>query len=230
MTDKPKSKNVFRTKVVRVKKAKGMTSSSHRWMARHLNDPYVQEAQKKGYRSRAAFKILEIDQKYKLLKQGQVVVELGAAPGGWSQVVSQKIKVGQGDAKLIGIDLLPVEPIPGATFLIGDFLEKECQQQVLDLAGREVDLVLSDMAASTTGHKSTDHMRTMNLAEASFLFAKETLKIGGSMVAKVFQGGTDKALLDQLKIYFTHIKHYKPPASRQESPEMYVVCTGFRKP
>lgn len=228
MTDKVTT--TFRTKSIRLKKARGMTNSSQRWMSRHLNDPYVQEAQKKGYRSRAAFKIMEIDDKYKLLKSGQVIVELGAAPGGWSQVVARKIKAGQGNARLIGIDLLPVEPIEGAVFLVGDFLEKECQEEVLNLAGGSVDLVLSDMAAGTTGHKSTDHIRTMNLAEAAFLFAKETLKPGGAFVAKVFQGGTDKELLDQLKIYFAQIKHFKPPASRQESPEMYVVCMGFRRP
>jgi 23S rRNA (uridine2552-2'-O)-methyltransferase len=214
---------------VRVKTAKNRTASSARWLSRQLNDPYVQQAQKEGYRSRAAFKILEMDQRFRLLKPGQKVVELGAAPGGWSQVVLEKIKAGTPrGGVLIAIDLLPFKPLEHLVFIQGDFLDPQVQQQVLDTSGVGVDLVLSDMAASTTGHRSTDHLRTMNLADAAFAFAKATLKEGGAFVTKVFQGGAHKELLDQLHAHFKIVKHVKPPASRQESPEMYVVCLGFR--
>jgi 23S rRNA (uridine2552-2'-O)-methyltransferase len=219
----------FRAKTVTLKKARGRKTSSQRWLMRHLNDPYVQQAQIQGYRSRAAFKILEIDAKYKLFKPGQIVTDLGAAPGGWSQVVAKVIKADVNPDHLFAIDLLPVEPLPGMAFIQGDFLDRATQQHMLSLTGNKVDVVISDMAAQTTGHASTDHIRTKALAESAFSFAQQVLKEGGSFITKVFAGGTHQELLVQLKKAFATVKHFKPPASRKESPEVYVVCQGFRR-
>lgn len=219
----------FRAKKVSLKKARGRKNSSQRWLQRHFNDPYVQQAQQKGYRSRAAFKLLEIDAKYKLFKPGQVVVDLGAAPGGWSQIVVQAIKANAQAPTLFAIDLLPVEPLAGMTYVQGDFLDREIQNQMKSLTHHAVDIVLSDMAAQTTGHASTDHIRTRALAEAGFSFAREVLKEGGAFITKVFAGGTHQELLVQLKQSFKSVKHFKPPASRKESSEVYVICQGFHR-
>jgi 23S rRNA (uridine2552-2'-O)-methyltransferase len=219
----------IRVKKVQLKNARGRKTSSQRWLRRHFNDPYVQQAQRQGYRSRAAFKILEIDTKFKLFKPGHVVVDLGAAPGGWSQIAAKAITANTQSNSLFAIDLLPVEPIPGMNYIQGDFLDLANQKKLVSLTGNQVDVVLSDMAAQTTGHASTDHTRTRALAEAAFSFAQNVLKEGGTFVTKVFAGGTHQELLIQLKQDFKSVKHYKPPASRKESPEVYVVCQGFQR-
>jgi 23S rRNA (uridine2552-2'-O)-methyltransferase len=220
----------YRAKSVRLKTARGRTNSSQRWLQRQLNDPYVQQAQAMGYRSRAAFKLLQIQEKFKLFKRGQRIADLGAAPGGWSQVIIELIKNQKNESNvcLFGIDLLEIKTMPGACFVIGDFLDPQVQS---DFASKIVDLVdgvVSDMAASTTGHSNTDHIRTVVLAAEAFDVGKKFLKKGGFFVAKVFQGGADKDLLDNLKANFSEVKHFKPPASRKESPEMYVIAKGFK--
>lgn len=208
----------------RVKTAKGRTASQVRWLERQLNDPYVKQAKADGYRSRAAYKLIELDEKFGLIRGSRRVVDLGIAPGGWSQVV-RKIAP---KAEIVGIDLLEVEPIEGVTILQMDFMDDAAPAALEDALGGSPDLVLSDMAANTVGHKQTDHLRTMGLVEAGAWFAVETLEKGGAFVAKGFAGGTDAELLKLLKQNFKTVKHAKPPASRKGSSEWYVVAQGFK--
>lgn len=208
----------------RVKTAKGRTASSNRWLARQLNDPYVQQAKAEGYRSRAAYKLIELDEKFNLLKGVQRVVDLGIAPGGWSQVVRKQAS----RAAIVGIDLLPTDPIEGVTIFQMDFMADEAPAALEAALDGAPDLVLSDMAANTVGHKQTDHLRTMGLVETAVDFAIQTLAPGGAFVAKVFAGGTDPELLTVLKQNFTTVKHAKPPASRKGSSEWYVIAQGFK--
>ena len=208
---------------VRVRSASGRTPASRRWLERQLNDPYVAAAQAQGWRSRAAFKLIELDDKYHLLRPGIRVVDLGAAPGGWSQVAVQR-----GASEVVGLDLLPMNPVAGARFLQGDFNDADMPERLTGLLGGPVDLVLSDIAPNTTGHTATDHMRIVALAELAFDFAVRTLAPGGAFVAKVFQGGSERQLLAPMKLAFATVRHAKPPASRKDSSELYVVATGFR--
>jgi 23S rRNA (uridine2552-2'-O)-methyltransferase len=212
----------------KVKTARKRTASSQRWLERQLNDPYVARAKRAGYRSRAAYKLIELDDKYRLLKPGQRVVDLGAAPGGWAQVAAERVRAGDGGGRVVGIDILPVEPLPGAEFVAMDFLAHEAPQRLMDLIGGPADVVLSDMAANATGQRKTDHLRIMGLAEAAAEFARAVLAPGGTFVAKVLQGGTEGALLADLKRDFASVRHVKPPASRPDSAELYVLATGFR--
>lgn len=209
---------------VRVKTAKNRSAQSTRWLQRQLNDPYVRQAKAEGWRSRAAFKLIELDEKFGLLKGARTVVDLGVAPGGWAQVVRKRVP----QAKVVGIDLLPVDPIEGVTLLQMDFMGDAAEAALAEALGDAPDLVLSDMAANTVGHAQTDHLRTMALVEAAVWFAVEHLKPGGAFVAKVFAGGTDKELLVLLKRNFTVVKHAKPPASRKGSSEWYVIAQGFK--
>ncbi|MBF9234048.1 RlmE family RNA methyltransferase [Microvirga alba] len=209
----------------RVKTAHKRTLSSQKWLERQLNDPYVARAKREGYRSRAAFKLLEIDEKFHLLKSGQRVVDLGAAPGGWSQIAAKKVGA---KGKVVGIDLLPIDPLPGVEFIELDFLDESAPGKLIAMLGGPADIVMSDMAANTTGHKKTDHLRIMGLAEAAIYFAREILAPGGAFVAKVFQGGTESQLLADLKRDFALVRHVKPSASRSDSAELYVLATGFR--
>ncbi|MDA8231589.1 MAG: RlmE family RNA methyltransferase [Magnetospirillum sp.] len=213
----------------RVKTAKKRTPSSARWLQRQLNDPYVHEARRLGYRSRAAFKLKELDDRFHLLKPGQRIVDLGAAPGGWTQVAVERTRPGgpKGGA-VVGMDILEWDPVPGATALVGDFLADDSPQRLIDALGGPADVVLSDMAAPTTGHPSTDHLRIVALVEVAIDFALRVLAPGGTFVAKVFQGGTERTLLEALKRNFATVRHAKPPASRAESAETYVIATGFR--
>lgn len=209
----------------RLRTAKGRTTASQKWLERQLNDPYVRAAKAAGWRSRAAFKILELDEKYKLFRPTQRVVDLGAAPGGWTQVAVQRV----GDSgKVVGLDLLPMDEIPGATLLQGDFQDEAVEQAVLEALDGPADLVLSDMAPNTTGHNATDHLRILGLIELALDFAGKVLTPGGAFVAKAFQGGTERELLNRMKRDFASVKHAKPPASRKGSAEMYVVAQGFR--
>ena len=210
----------------RVRTAKGRRASSVRWLERQLNDPWVAEARARGYRSRAAFKLLQIDEKVDLLKPGQRVIDLGAAPGGWSQIAAAK--VGE-QGKVVGIDLLPVDPIAGVDLLQLDFLDDSAPPLLLERLGGPADVVLSDMAPQSSGHASTDHLRIMGLAEAALDFAEEVLAPGGAFVAKVWQGGTERELLERLKKRFAKVRHIKPASSRAESAELFVVATGFRE-
>jgi 23S rRNA (uridine2552-2'-O)-methyltransferase len=214
--------------VVRVKTAKKRSASSAAWLARQLNDPYVAEAKRLGYRSRAAFKLIELDERFHLLKRGARIVDLGAAPGGWTQIAAQKLGVEEGKGKLVAADILPMEAVSGAIVLQQDFLDEKAPAEIIAALGGQADLVLSDMAAPATGHAQTDHLRIVALAEAAYEFAKEVLAPGGTFVAKVFQGGTEGDLLAVLKRDFTTLRHAKPPASRAESAEVYVVAQGFR--
>ncbi|WP_422367507.1 RlmE family RNA methyltransferase [Pelagibius sp.] len=211
---------------VRVKTAKRRSASSARWLERQLNDPYVAEARKRGYRSRAAFKLAQLDDRLHFLKTGARVVDLGCAPGGWVQVVAERC--GRA-ARIVGIDLLEVEPVTGADLLIGDFLDDDAPDRLKTALGGPADVVLSDMAASSTGHAKTDHLKVMALVEAAHLFAQEVLAPGGAFVAKVLQGGTERELLAALKRDFAKVHHVKPAASRADSSEMYLVATGFRR-
>ena len=213
----------------KVKTAKGRKISSTRWLERQLNDPYVAQAQKEGYRSRAAYKLIEIDDKYKLLKPGQCVVDLGCAPGGWTQVAVKRTKSDRNSgAYVIGIDIQDVDMIAGAEILKMDFMDDAAPDEICNLASRSPDLVLSDMAAAVTGHKNTDHLRTIALAEAAAYFAIENLAPDGAFCAKVFQGGTEEDLLSELKKNFMRVIHVKPKASRKESSELYVIALGFK--
>jgi 23S rRNA (uridine2552-2'-O)-methyltransferase len=214
---------------VRLKTAKQRTASSQRWLERQLNDPYVAAARREGYRSRAAYKLIEIDAKHRLLRPGRRVVDLGAAPGGWSQVAARRVRSLEGRGQVVAIDLLPMEPLPGVVFLQGDFMDEAVPGRLQALL-REgtADLVLSDMAAQGTGHSRTDHLRIMALAEAAAEFAIEVLAPGGAFVCKTFQGGSERALLARLKDAFASVRHIKPPASRAESAELYVSATQFR--
>ncbi|MBJ6127615.1 SAM-dependent methyltransferase [Microvirga splendida] len=209
----------------RVKTANKRSLSSQKWLERQLNDPYVARAKREGYRSRAAYKLLEIDEKYRILKPGQRVVDLGAAPGGWSQIAA---KVVGAKGKVVGIDLLPIDPMPGVEFIELDFLDESAPGRLIEMLGGPADVVMSDMAANTTGHKKTDHLRIIGLAEAAIYFAREILAPGGAFIAKVFQGGTENQLLADLKRDFAVVRHVKPAASRADSAELYVMATGFR--
>jgi len=218
-----------RDKTIKVKSAKGRKNSSTRWLQRQLNDPYVQEANKRGFRSRAAFKLIELDDRFTFLKPGMKVVDLGCAPGGWTQVAAERIEAEKNpNGHVIGIDLQEVEDIPGATILQGDFMEDEAPDRLKEVLGGSADIVLSDMAAAASGHTQTDHMRIIGLVEIAILFAEEVLKPGGWFVAKVLQGGAEGELLQTMKRNFKSVRHAKPPASRKDSAEMYVVASGFR--
>lgn len=214
---------------VRVKKASRMTASSRAWIERQLNDPYVAAAKREGWRSRAAFKLVEIDDKAHFLKPGGRVVDLGAAPGGWSQVAAQRTKAAEGRGQVVAIDYLQFDPIPGVAILQLDFMDEGSPDRLKALLKNGgADVVLSDMAAPTTGHTRTDHLRIMGLAEAALQFATEVLSPGGTFLCKVFQGGSEGELLKSLKANFAKVQHIKPPASRAESAELYVLATGFR--
>ena len=205
----------------------GRTQASRRWLERQLNDPYVARARREGLRSRAAFKLMEIDDKAKLLKPGAKVVDLGAAPGGWSQVAAKRVRAASG-GRVVAIDLLAMDPLPGVDFLQLDFLDPDAPERLKALLGGPADVVLTDMAANATGHRATDHLKIMGLAEAAAEFAREVLKPGGAFLAKVLQGGTEVELLASLKRDFASVKHVKPAASRSDSAELYVLATGFR--
>ena len=215
---------------VRVRKRSSRSASSTRWLSRQLNDPYVAEAQRLGYRSRAAFKLVELDARFGLLKPGQRVIDLGAAPGGWTQVVvaATKAGAGRGAGRVVALDLLEMAPLVGAEVLRADFLDPAAPAAITAALGGAADLVLSDMAAPATGHAKTDHLRIVGLAEAALAFAETVLAPGGALVVKVFQGGAEGALLLRLRQVFAAVRHAKPPASRAESAETYVVATGFR--
>ena len=214
---------------IKLKKSRGRTTSSRQWLERQLNDPYVAAAKRDGYRSRAAYKLEEIADKYRLLKPGDVVVDLGAAPGGWSQIAAKRVRSAEGRGAVVALDILPFDAIPGVIILQQDFSEAGADEKLLAaLAGRRPNAVLSDMAAPTTGHRQTDHLRIMGLAEEAVAFVIQVLAPGGAFLAKVFQGGSEKSLLDILKRSFATVRHVKPKASRAESPELYVLATGFR--
>lgn len=219
-TGKPKGGDGQRQMTTRVKNKK-LDESSRNWVKRHLNDPYVARARADGYRARAAYKLLELDEQFHFLKRGMKVIDLGAAPGGWAQVAVQR-----GAGKVVGVDLLPIDPLTGATFFQLDLLDPGTPPILMDALGGAPDLVLSDMAANTTGHARTDQIRTGALAEAAADFALQHLAPGGTFVTKAFQGGLDGELLTRLKQGFATVKHAKPPASRAESSEVYVVAMG----
>jgi len=215
-----------RQMVVKVKTAKQRSTSSTLWLQRQLNDPYVSEARRLGYRSRAAFKLAQLDEKFHILAKGKRVVDLGCAPGGWCQVAVERVGP---TGKVVGIDYLEMPPVEGATHIMLDFLDETAPDRLKQLLDGPADVVLSDMAAPTTGHHATDHIRVMALAETAYEFATEVLTNGGSFIAKVFQGGTEKTLLDRLKRDFDKVGHAKPSASRADSSEVYVVAMGYRK-
>ena len=212
-----------RGKAVTLKTARGRTTASQHWLVRQLNDPYVQAAKQQGWRSRAAFKLIELDDRFKLIRPGTRIIDLGAAPGGWAQVA-----VKRGARAVAGVDLLTMDPVHGATVLQGDFMDPDMPERLTRLLDGRPDLVLSDMAPNTTGHNATDHLRIMALADLALAFAIDTLAEGGGFVAKVFQGGSERQMLERLKRHFAQVRHAKPPASRKESSELYVVATGFR--
>lgn len=213
---------------VRPKTAKGRKISSTLWLQRQLNDPYVAAAKQHGYRSRAAFKLIEIDDKLHLLKKGQRVVDLGAAPGGWSQVAAQRIKAGAGGGQLVALDIAETAAIPDVTILQADFLADDAPARVRAVLGGPVDVVMSDMAAAATGHPDIDHLRILNLVEVALGFAVEVLAPGGSFLAKVLQGGGENALVAELRKHFTTVRRIKPPSSRADSAEFFLVGTGFK--
>jgi 23S rRNA (uridine2552-2'-O)-methyltransferase len=208
----------------RLRTAKKRTKSSQAWLERQLNDPYVRAAKTEGYRSRAAYKLKEMDDKHRFLKRGESAVDLGAAPGGWTQVLAERL----GEGRVVGVDLQDMEPIDGATLLKLDFMASRAPDEIRRALAGPVDAVLSDMASPATGHRETDHLRVMALCEAALEFAIEVLKPGGAFLCKVLRGGTERALLETLKKRFTKVVHVKPPASRADSAEMYVLATGFR--
>jgi 23S rRNA (uridine2552-2'-O)-methyltransferase len=210
-----------------LKDEKRRTLSSRIWLERQISDPYVLRAKREGLRSRAAYKLAEIDDKYKVLKSGARVVDLGAAPGGWSETAAKRIGV---KGRVIALDILDMTPIPGVEFLKLDFLDEAAPERLKAMLGGKADVVLSDMAANATGHRQTDHLRIMALAEVAAQFAREVLDKGGTFVCKVLQGGTEAALLAELKRDFTSVKHVKPPASRTDSAELYLLARGFRGP
>lgn len=214
---------------VRVKTGKGRTVSQKIWLERQLNDPYVREAKRLGYRSRAAFKLIEIDDKYRFLKSGGRVLDLGAAPGGWSQVAAKRVKPEEGRGRIIAIDMHGMEPIAGVTIFKKDFYDADAPQLLIDaLGGEKADAVLSDLAAHATGHRQTDHINIMALAEAGYEFARQVLKPGGTYLAKVLRGGTEGEMLKLLKKDFAEVRHVKPKASRDDSAELFVLAMGFR--
>ncbi len=208
-----------------VRSARGRKTSSTRWLQRQLNDPYVAEAKRRGFRSRAAFKLLQLDERFRLLRPGLQVVDLGCAPGGWTQVAAAAVRPG---GSVVGLDLLPCEPVDGATLLDLDFLDPGAPDRLAGILRGPADLVLSDMAAPATGHAGTDHLRIMALAEAAHDFARTVLSPGGGFVCKLFQGGAERGLLDAVKRDFRTVRHAKPEASRSDSAETYLVATGFR--
>lgn len=212
----------------KLKPSRNRTSSSRQWLLRQINDPYVSRAKSEGYRSRAAYKLAEIDDKARFLKRGARVVDLGAAPGGWSQIAAERIGAKQGKGKIVAIDLLDVEAIPGVEFMQLDFLDESAPEKLKTMLGGPADVVLSDMAGNTTGHRQTDHLKIIALVELAAEFAREVLSPGGTFLAKVIQGGTEHSLLAALKRDFSSVKHIKPPASRADSAELYVLATGFR--
>ncbi len=217
---------------VRVRSGKGRTLAQKRWLERQLNDPYVARAKREGFRSRAAYKLIEIDDKHKFLKPGARVIDLGAAPGGWSQVAAARVKAGAGGkegGRVVAIDVLEMDAIPNVAFVQMDFLDPGAPEKLQALLGGPADVVLSDMAANATGHRKTDQLRIIGLVEEAAAFARAALKPGGAFLAKVLQGGTDAALLAALKRDFASVKHVKPAASRADSAELYVLATGFRK-
>ena len=214
---------------VRVRTAKGRKIASTRWLQRQLNDPYVEEAKRRGYRNRAAFKLAETDDKHHLIRPGMTVVDLGAAPGGWSQIAAQRVQLMAGKGRVIAVDVAEMEPIAGVTQLALDMTDPEAADRIREaLGGHKADLVLSDMHASATGHKSTDHLRIMGLVEAALDLGEDILVPGGAFLCKVLQGGASKELVARLNRAFAKVRHVKPKASRAESAEMYVLATGFR--
>ena len=218
-----KAAQVNRLQSVALRTSRGRTTAQQRWLSRQLNDPYVLAARKQGWRSRAAFKLIELDDRFSLIRPGMRVVDLGAAPGGWAQVA-----VRRGAGEVVGVDLLPVEPVAGARIIQGDFNDPGLPDRLRAMLGGPADLVLSDMAPNTTGHAMTDHLRIIALAELALDFAVQVLAEGGGFVAKVFQGGSEKQMLTPMKQAFASVRHAKPPASRRESSELYVVATGFK--
>ncbi len=214
---------------VKVRKGRGRTTSSRRWLERQLNDPYVEEAKRRGYKSRSAFKLIGIDEEFGFLKPGCAVVDLGAAPGGWSQVAAERVKAAEGLGRVVAIDLHGMEPIPGVTVLKQDFYDDDAPGKIIAaLGGVAADAVISDMAAHATGHKQTDHLKIMALCEVALEFARQVLTPGGTFVCKVLRGGTETQLLAEMKRNFATVKHFKPQASREDSAELFVVATGFR--
>lgn len=219
----------MRAKSVRIKTAKGRKTSSTRWLERQLNDPYVQAAQAQGLRSRAIFKIRELNDKFHFLQHGQWVVDLGAAPGGWTTEAVAITGAAKGKGKVLAVDLQAMEDIPGAIFMQQDFLEEGAEERIINAIGGKVDGVISDMAPFTTGHAATDHIRIVALVEAAYIFACKVLKPGGYFVAKVFQGGTERELYQHMQQNFQKVHHAKPPSSRKSSPEVFVVAMGFKQ-
>ena len=217
-----------RTAAVRVKTARKRSLSSTLWLERQLNDPYVAEAGRLGYRSRAAFKLLQLDERFHLLRPGVRLVDLGAAPGGWTQVAVERIRPGESGGRVVGLDILEMAPLPGADLMQADFLDDAAPERLRLLLGGPAEVVLSDMAAPTTGHAATDHLRITALAEVAYEFAFEVLSADGAFVCKLFQGGAERELLQRLKRDFAQVRHAKPPASRADSSETYLVATGFR--
>ena len=214
---------------VKLRTAKGRKVGSTRWLQRQLNDPYVEEAKRRGYRSRAAFKLTEIDDRYRFLKPGMVVLDLGAAPGGWSQIAAERVGSAEGKGQVLAVDLSPIEPLPGIEVLTQDVSANDAPAAIrAALKGGHADVVLSDMAAPATGHRSTDHLRVVALVESALDLADDVLKPGGTFLAKVFQGGAGGELVARLKRSFAKVHHVKPKASRKELPEVYVLATGFR--
>ena len=212
----------------KIKKDKKRKSSSTRWIGRQLNDPYVLETQKRGYKSRAAFKLLQIDEKYKFLAPGLTVVDLGCAPGGWLQIASQKVSSIVGKEKVVGVDLLPTEDIPGSISIIGDISDRIIGEKLIQIIGAKPNIIMSDMAANTTGHRQTDHIRTTYLLETALYFAIENLKKNGVFLAKCFKGGAEIEALSLMRKHFSKVNHIKPDASRKESVEGYVIAIGFK--
>lgn len=227
MTSTP-GKSGDRNLKIRVKSARGRSLSSKLWLERQLNDPYVARAKRDGLRSRAAYKLSEIDDKHKLLRPGMKVVDLGGAPGGWSQIAAQRVGAGKGKGRVVAIDLLEIEPIAGVDILLMDFLAPEAPDRLKEALAGPADVVFSDMASNATGHRKTDQIRIMALVETAAAFAAEVLKPGGVFLAKVLQGGTEASLLATLKRDFATVKHIKPAASRSDSSELYLLAIGFR--
>ena len=226
--DKNQKNVIGRDKTVRVKTARGRRLSSTRWLQRQLNDPYVAAAKEYGYRSRAAFKIIEIDDKFKIFKKGQTVIDLGAAPGGWSQIGADRIESIEGRGKIVALDIQEMEPLPGVDVFLGDFSEEAVPQILIDAAGHKVDVVMSDMAPFTTGVQSADHIRILNLVEAAIFFSDKVLKRGGTFVSKLFEGGGGETLSAMLRERFETVKYFKPSSSRSDSSEVFLVALNYK--
>jgi 23S rRNA (uridine2552-2'-O)-methyltransferase len=225
MSEDIRSKRILK---VKVKTARGRTISSTRWLQRQLNDPYVKEAKAQGYRSRAAFKLVEIDDRFKILKKGMKVIDLGAAPGGWTQVAVSRVKSeDKNGGVVVGIDLQEIENIAGSTLIHGDFYDTDNQQKMLDILGGKADVIMSDMAAAACGNPDVDHLRIVALCEEVFEYAWDNLADNGVVIAKILRGGTEKELLTKIKSNFKIAKHFKPPASRDDSAEMYIIAIGY---